>query len=52
MPRTVRGLPQTLEPGPSAPLSATKALRTTALVLVSQGFGCPTVVQDLSKRVQ
>ena len=37
---------------PFFPLSATKALRTTALVLVSQGFGCPTVVQDLSKRVQ
>ena len=34
------------------PLSATKALRTTVLVLVSQSFGCPTVVQDLSKRVQ
>ena len=31
---------------PFFPLSATKALRTTALVLVSQGFGCPTVVQD------
>ena len=37
---------------PFFPLSATKAFRTTALVLVSQGFGCPTVVQDLSKRVQ
>ena len=37
---------------PFFPLSATKALRTTALVLFSQGFGCPTVVQDLSKRVQ
>ena len=37
---------------PFFPLSATKALRTTALVLVSQGFGCPAVVQDLSKRVQ
>ena len=37
---------------PFFPLSATKALRTTALVLVSQGYGCPTVVQDLSKRVQ
>ena len=37
---------------PFFPLSATMALRTTALVLVSQGFGCPTVVQDLSKRVQ
>ena len=37
---------------PFFPLSATKALRTTALVLVSQGFGCPTGVQDLSKRVQ
>ena len=29
---------------PFFPLSANKALRTTALVLVSQGFGCPTVV--------
>ena len=37
---------------PFFPLSATKALRTTVLVLVSQGFGCPTVVQGLSKRVQ
>ena len=37
---------------PFFPLSATKALQTTALVLVSQGFGCPTVVQGLGKHVQ
>ena len=37
---------------PFFPLSATNALWTTALVLVSQGFGCPMVVQSLSKRVQ
>ena len=37
---------------PFFPLSAAKAFRTTALVLDSQGFGCPTVVQGLSKRVQ
>ena len=29
-----------------------QALWTTALVLVSQGFGCPTIVQGLSKRIQ
>ena len=52
MPRTVRGLPQTLEPGPSSRFQPPRPFERLALVLVSQGFGCPTVVQDLSKRVQ
>ena len=44
--------PQTLEPGPSSRFQPPRPFERLPLVLVSQGFGCPTVVQDLSKRVQ
>ena len=42
-------VPEPTRTRPFFPLPATKAFERRALVLVSQGFGCPTVVRVLAR---